>query len=99
MASRSLASRIAGTLASEQQAAAAAAGASASGTGAGSATKEAIPKSLAGAVDAEAEITVERVKIDGLVRLPSPASSFVRASCLGDWWFNLFFNLTLDPRC
>ncbi|KAG8986369.1 hypothetical protein FRB90_004055, partial [Tulasnella sp. 427] len=60
MASRSLASRIAGTLASEQQAAAAAA-AGASGAGAGSAGKEAIPKSLAGAVDAEAAIQIERV--------------------------------------
>lgn len=67
MASRSLASRIAGTLASEQQAAAAAAGASSSGTGAGGAAKEAIPKSLAGAVDVEGEIAIERVRVDGLV--------------------------------
>ncbi|KAG8911207.1 hypothetical protein FRC01_005845 [Tulasnella sp. 417] len=65
MASKSLASRIAGTLASEQQAAAAAGASSAAG--AGGAAKEAIPKSLAGAVDVEAEIGIERVRVDGLV--------------------------------
>lgn len=55
----SLASRLAATLPSQQ--------APAAGSSAPQVPKDAIPKSLAGAVDVEAEIPIDRVQMDGLV--------------------------------